>query len=58
MFQSEPYRDEFQQHPQRYWPVADGQCIVSAFDEGVARMGTLQYVVEQTKKTINRSFMQ
>ena len=43
MFQSASYRDEFRQHPERYWPVADGPCIVSALDEGVARLGALQY---------------
>jgi len=45
VFQSESYRHEFQEHPERYWPVADGQCVVSALDEGVAQWGTLEYGV-------------
>ena len=40
-FGSESNRNEFQEHPELYWPVADGYCVVSALDEGVQRLGRL-----------------
>lgn len=42
-FRSDAHRQAFQKHPERYWPVADGRCVVSALDEGIERWGSLQH---------------
>ena len=32
-FADDASRQKFQQNPAKYWPVADGQCVVSYFDQ-------------------------
>jgi YHS domain-containing protein len=41
-FRDELQRRRFFDDPRRYWPVADGQCVVSWFDERVRRQGKMQ----------------
>ena len=38
-FASAEARDAFQENPDRYWPLLDGYCVVSAIDENVLRLG-------------------
>jgi thioredoxin-related protein/YHS domain-containing protein len=45
-FQSASHGHAFRQDPRKYWPVADGHCVVSALDEGIAEFGTLEYGVK------------
>ena len=41
-FRDELQRWHFFEDPRRYWPVADGQCVVSWFDEYVHRQGKMR----------------
>lgn len=38
-FHSEDHRRRFQADPERYWPVANGQCLVSSRETGMAAVG-------------------
>lgn len=38
-FHSEVHRDRFLSDPERYWPVANGRCLVSSHDNGLAANG-------------------
>ncbi len=38
-FHSDEHRRRFLANPERYWPAADGQCLVSSRDTGLAASG-------------------
>ena len=40
-FHSQKHRQLFQQNPSRYWPVADGKCVVGLVDESTPHDGKL-----------------
>lgn len=44
-FASAEHLEQFAADPERYWPMWDGRCIVSAVDERVERAGKPQFAV-------------
>jgi len=44
-FQSDRDKRLFQDQPSKYWPVADGSCIVSRVDDGDTRDGSIYHGV-------------
>jgi len=46
-FRDARHRQLFLEDPHRYWPVADGQCVVSWLDEQTARMGQMRFGLDQ-----------
>lgn len=46
-FRDARHRQLFLENPQRYWPVADGQCPVSWVDEQTVRTGQMRFGLDQ-----------
>lgn len=44
-FATEEARQRFQESPDRYWPLLDGRCVVSALEETTLRPGTWEHGV-------------
>jgi len=44
-FASDDARQRFLDQPDRYWPLLDGRCVVSALDEKTLRTGTWKHGV-------------
>lgn len=42
-FSSSEARKQFQADPSKFWPVGDGHCVVSYFDHGKAKLGSVYH---------------